>query len=100
MVEPGAADFTWARLLLASFTVLGLLALLAFALKYIGTRGFAMPGKALRARRMQIIETMPVDTRRRFVIMRCDGREHLLLLSAQGDIVVDANLPEPTPPAP
>ena len=88
-------DFSWLRLAMAFSVVLGLMGVLAFVLKYFGTRGFVLPGKAARARRMQIVETMPVDTRRRFVIMRCDGQEHLLLLTAQGDIVVQANLPSP-----
>jgi flagellar protein FliO/FliZ len=29
-----------------------------------------------------------LDPRRRLVIVRCDDREHLLLLSAAGDLVV------------
>ena len=86
-------DISWLRLLLAFSTVLGLMAALGFALKYIGTRGLTLPGQALRARRMKIVETLPLDARRRFVIVRCDDREHLLLLSAQGDIVVATNLP-------
>jgi flagellar protein FliO/FliZ len=96
MTDPG--DFSWVRLLLAFSVVLALLWLLAFALKYIGTRGLTLPNRPLRARRMQIVETLPVDTRRRFAIVRCDGREHLLLFSAQGDIVVEANLQSPAPP--
>jgi hypothetical protein len=29
-----------------------------------------------------------IDPRRRLVIVRCDGREHLLLLGPGGDVVV------------
>jgi flagellar protein FliO/FliZ len=95
-------DFSWLRLLLAFSVVLALMAALGFVLKYIGTRGFVLPNKGLRARRLQIVETLPLDTRRRFVIVRCDDREHFLLLTAQGDIVVEANLPTrpPAPPSP
>jgi flagellar protein FliO/FliZ len=99
MTDP--ADFSWLRVFLAFSVVLALMGVMAFVLKYVGTRGFALPSKGLRLRRLQIVEALPVDARRRFVIVRCDGREHLLLLSAQGDIVVEANLPAPaTPPAP
>jgi flagellar protein FliO/FliZ len=97
MTDPG--DFSWVRMLFAFSVVIALMAALGFVLKYVGTRGFALPGKPLRARRLSIVETLPVDTRRRFVIVRCDGREHLLLLSAQGDIVVEANLPPPANPS-
>ncbi len=90
-------DFSWLRLLLAFSVVLGLMAALAFALKYIGMRGFALPSKIIRARRLQIVESMAIDTKRRFVIVRCDAREHLLLLNSEGDIVVDTNLPPSLP---
>jgi flagellar protein FliO/FliZ len=88
-----AADFSWIRLFLAFSIVLALLGALGFVLKYIGTRGLVLPTKAARARRMKIVENLTIDTKRRFVIVSCDGREHLLLLSANHDIVVEANLP-------
>jgi flagellar protein FliO/FliZ len=93
-------DFSWLRLLMAFSVVLGLMAALAFVLKYLGARGFALPSKGLRARRLQIVESLSIDTRRRFVIVRCDAREHLLLLNNEGDIVVDANLPPSSPTSP
>jgi len=92
-------DFSWLRLLLAFSVVVALMGGLAVVLKYIGTRGFVLPTQAAKARRMKIVESMPIDTRRRFVIINCDGREHLLLLSAERDIVIETNLP-PAPSTP
>jgi len=91
-------SISWVRLILAFSIVLGLMGGLAFALKYIGMRGIALPMRGLRQRRLTVVESLSVDTRRRFVILRCDGREHLLLLSANQDIVIETNLP--TDPAP
>ena len=91
-------DFSWLRLILAFSVVLSLLGGLALALKYISTRGLVLPTRAARERRLKIVESLPLDTRRRFVIVNCDGREHLLLLGAERDIVVETNLP-PAPNA-
>jgi len=86
-------DFSWLRLLLAFSVVLGMLGALGVGLKYVAARGFVMPSKAARVRRMKIVESLTIDAKRRFVIVNCDGREHLLLLNAGHDIVVEANLP-------
>ena len=97
---PGTEDFPWLRLILAFSVVFGLMAALGYVLKYVSLRGLSLPSKTMRARRLGIVETLALDTRRRLVIVRCDGQEHLLLLSAQSDIVVQSNLPSsPVPPA-
>ena len=97
MVGDGT-DFSWLRLLMAFSIVLALMGALGFVLKYVGTRGLSLPGSTMRARRLRIVESLALDTRRRVVIVRCDEREHLLLLNPQGDIVVEANLPPPPSP--
>ena len=89
MTNP-SMDVSWARILFAVAVVAALIALMGFVLKYIKLRGFAMPVSG--ARRMQIIEQMPLDARRRLVIVRCDQAEHLLLLGVNEDIVVAPNL--------
>jgi flagellar protein FliO/FliZ len=37
---------------------------------------------------MKVTESLMLDPRRRMVIVRCDDREHLILLGPGGDIVV------------
>jgi len=85
-------DLSWLRVLFAFVVVLGLMAGLAFALKYVNAKGFRLIKNSTRTRRLQIVETLILDTRRRCVIVRCDDREHLLLLGGQNDIVVETNL--------
>jgi flagellar protein FliO/FliZ len=49
------------------------------------------------ARRLHIVEVMPLDTRRRAVLIRRDGREHLLLLGGGNDLVIERDIqPLPT----
>ena len=92
MTDPGMGDVSLWRVTFAFVVVFALLALMGFTLKYIRMRGFSMPGSPARARRLEIVETMMLDARRRLVIVRRDDAEHLLLLGINQDIVVEANL--------
>ena len=58
-------------------------------------RRFGVPGMVPRQpanRRLGVIETIAVDSRRRLVLVRRDDREHLLLLGTAGDVLVEANI--------
>ena len=81
------------QVLLAFGLVLGLIGLLALVLRFIAR---LQPGFGIGIKpggRLHIVETKLIDARRRLVIVRCDEAEHLLLLSAQGDVLIAANLP-------
>lgn len=72
------------RVLLAFLFVLGLIGVMALVLKHWG-RGL-LTGKSLLGAnavegRLSIIETRYIDARRRLVLVRRDGREHLILLA-------------------
>jgi flagellar protein FliO/FliZ len=47
------------------------------------------------ARRLDIVEMAPIDSKRRLVLVRRDETEHLLLLTASGDIVVETGIETP-----
>ncbi|MCG8442287.1 MAG: flagellar biosynthetic protein FliO [Caulobacterales bacterium] len=82
------------------------LALLTAA--YVGLRRFApaLSGGAIgafgamaaRATKVEVVQTTALDARRRLTVVRFDGREHLILLGAQGETVV-ASASEPVTPA-
>ena len=91
MTDP--SDISWVRVILAFCVVLGLMAGLGGVLKYFSARGLTLSAKGKRSRRLNIVESLLLDTKHRCVIVRCDDREHLLLLGDQNDIVVEANLP-------
>jgi flagellar protein FliO/FliZ len=90
----------WARALAALIGTLALLGLLA-----VLARRFNMiqPLRAGADRRLAVVETLMLDPRRKLVIVRDGGREHLLLLSPFGDARIDSRTApllavEETPP--
>lgn len=94
MNAPEPETLSYVRLILASVTLIGLLAAFAFALKYVVARGWVMGGKP-NGKRLRLIESLALDARRRLVLVRCDGRDHLLLLGATQDLVVTSGLDAP-----
>jgi flagellar protein FliO/FliZ len=74
----------WARALFALIATLALIAGAAYAARRLG---MLQPG-GQGPKRMRISETLMLDPRRRMVIVRVDGREHVLLLGPGGDVVV------------
>lgn len=87
MLETDPSALSWERLLLASATVLGLLALLAWALQFFAARGWIKKNSRTDAR-LGVISSIPLDARRRLVLTRCDDKEHLLLLGPSGDLLL------------
>jgi flagellar protein FliO/FliZ len=77
------------RFMLALVFVLGLM----FALAYVMKR-FAAPGMVRNrsAKRVKVLETLAVDPKRRLVLVRRDGVEHLLLVGGSTDLVVESGL--------
>ncbi len=72
--------------------VLGLVLLAAWAMRRFGFAGVASP-RAGETRRLSVVEARTLDARRQLVLVRRDGVEHLLLLSAAGETVVETGIP-------
>jgi flagellar protein FliO/FliZ len=76
--------------------IIGLIICVALGLRHFGlVPGAVMPLGKRRPRRLGIEEVLAVDPRRRLMLVRHDGLEHLLLLSPEGDLVVHSG-PAPT----
>jgi flagellar protein FliO/FliZ len=80
---------------------------LAFVLALIGggalvarRSGLAGAGAGADRRRLAVIETLALDSRRRLVLVRRDGVEHLLLLGSDGARVVERAIAAPVAAAP
>ena len=84
-------DFgTYLRFALALALVLGLIGLAAWAARRFGMGGrVRVSAGARRGKRLAIAEALAVDNKRRLVLVRRDGVEHLLLLGPHGDTVVE-----------
>ena len=74
----------WARALFALIATLALVLGAAYAARRLGM----LQHRAEGPKRLKLGETLMLDPRRRLVLVRCDDREHLLLLSPAGDVVV------------
>ncbi|NBX66014.1 MAG: hypothetical protein EBQ96_03355 [Proteobacteria bacterium] len=83
----GAHDYL--RFILALLAVLALMGLLAFGLRRYGMGGGALPGVK---RRLNVLETRPLDHRHKLLLVKCDEREHLILLGPDCQTVIDANI--------
>ena len=77
---------------LALLFVLGLIGLCAWAARRLGMTPRVSAGSG-RAKRLAIVEVAAVDAKRRLVLVRRDDREHLLLLGATQDVVVESGVP-------
>lgn len=75
----------WARAIFALIATLALIVGAAYAARRLGM----LQPDAQGARRLKITESLMLDPRRRLVIVRCDDREHLILLGPGGDMIVD-----------
>ncbi len=82
------------RFLLALVFVLGLIGLVGWAVRRFGL-GNRMPAIRSSNRRLGVVEILPVDARRRLILLRRDDREHLVLLgSDQGqDLLIETGNP-------
>jgi len=63
--------------------------------------GANVPRVARRNRRLRIVEMLPIDARRQLVLVRRDGTEHLILLTPDRGLLIEAGIrEEPNPTAP
>ncbi len=78
---------TYWRFLLALGFVVMLIALCAWLARRLGLAGrlVAAGGK----RRLAILEVLPLDGKRRLVLLKRDDVEHLLLLGLHSDLVIE-----------
>jgi flagellar biogenesis protein FliO len=85
------------KFLLALIVVLGLIALVAIIIRRISDTGFGITPKS-RQPRLQVMEAIAIDTKRRLVLVRRDDIEHLLLIG-NNDIVVEQTIIKGIPAA-
>lgn len=84
------------RFVLALAFVLGLIGLLAWAVRRLGLTG-RLASTGGRERRLEIVEVRPLDAKRRLVLLRRDSVEHLVLTGATGDLLIESGIPAPEP---
>jgi len=81
-----------ARYLAGLLLVLGLIGAAGLATRKFGVPGLAKPNAT---RRLHIVETLMLSPRQRLAIIRRDGVEHLVLITAAGASVIEAGFAAP-----
>lgn len=84
-----------ARVIFALSIVLMLLSGFAYAARRFG---LATPGRLAPRRRLALVETLSIDPKRRAAILRCDGREHLVIINPNNVTVIARDLDTPDVP--
>lgn len=82
---------TYFRFVAALVFVLALIGGAAWLARRTGFAGLT-PARRGRTRRLGIVEVAAVDSRRRLVLVRRDGAEHLLLVGGASDLVVETGI--------
>ncbi len=76
--------------------IIGLIGLCAFVARRLG---FAAGGVAITGsqRRLAIVEVKPVDAKHRLLLIRRDGKEHLILLGGEHSLLIEGGIDAPAP---
>lgn len=84
---------SYLRFVVAFVFVMSLMGGLWLILRKLGLSGPVVqtPGK----RRLKVIESLSIDTRRRLVILQRDNIQHLVILGPTGETVVETQIPAP-----
>ena len=87
---------TYFRFVLALVFVLVLIGTAAWLVRRLGLAGARPLVRGSRnRRRLALVEVLPVDAKRRLVLVRRDGVEHLVLLGTTADLVIETAISPP-----
>ncbi|MBR1219766.1 flagellar biosynthetic protein FliO [Bradyrhizobium sp. U87765 SZCCT0131] len=84
-------------IILILFSVLAVVGLAAWAVRYFGRNRLGASGNRGRMPRLAVIDAMSVDGRRKLVLVRRDNVEHLLMIGGPGDLVIEPNIVRAAP---
>jgi flagellar protein FliO/FliZ len=77
--------------------VLGLILLLSYAIRRFGIGGLSVMARPRDGvRRLAVVEVAAIDAKRRLVLVRRDNTEHLILLGANSELLIENSIPVPS----
>jgi len=85
------------RFVFALLFVLGLIGVLSIVVRRYGFGMTTPQRKKGQDRRLKLVEVLPIDTKRRAILIRRDAVEHLVILGPESETLIETNI---TPPAP
>ncbi|HNQ92147.1 MAG TPA: flagellar biosynthetic protein FliO [Alphaproteobacteria bacterium] len=80
------------RFLASLIFVLALMGGLWILLRKLGLNGPSMMTPVAK-RRMKVVEVLPLDPRRKAILLRRDDTDHLVILGPSGETVVETQIP-------
>ncbi|MCF8474270.1 MAG: flagellar biosynthetic protein FliO [Emcibacter sp.] len=81
------------QFILALLFVLALILLFAYGAKRFGLMArVTVNSTKTRHKRLDIVEILTVDARRKLILIRRDDVEHLILSGAENDVVIEQNI--------
>lgn len=84
--------FSYLRFILVLILVLGLILFIGWLLRRFPLNHVSFRSLRGQQRRLAIIESLPLDNRRRLVLIRRDGKQHLLLLGGTTDMLIEQGI--------
>lgn len=91
VLEPmfGEGGALVAQFIITLLVVLALIAVVVWLVTRYGGSRVVGQNRAARAPRLALVDALPIDGRRRLVLVRRDNVEHLLLIGGPADVVVE-----------
>ncbi|MBX2835060.1 MAG: flagellar biosynthetic protein FliO [Micavibrio sp.] len=83
--------YEYLRMFAALLFVLGLMGGFALIVKKLGLGGVQAQNITAK-KRLKLIESMQIDARRRVVIIQRDDIQHLLMIGANGETVIETDI--------
>lgn len=81
------------QFIIALLFVLALILLLAYGAKKLGLMArVTVNSEKTKNKRLNIVEILPVDARRKLMLIRRDDVEHLVMLGLDRDVVIEQNI--------
>lgn len=80
------------RFVLALLFVLGLIGVLTAVVRKYGLGAGNLPIRKGKERRLKLVEVLPLDAKRRAVLLSRDNIEHLVILGPESEIVVETQI--------
>lgn len=88
------------RFIAALAFVVALIVGFAWLAKRFGLAGAVGAAPRTATRRLAVVEVLPVDAKRRLLLVRRDNTEHLVLLGTERDLLIEAEITPSSPAEP
>lgn len=83
------------RFIAALVFILGLIGACAWGARRFGLAEKLQGGGTTAGRRLAVVETMTIDMKRKLIMIRRDGCEHLIMVGGERDLLIESGIVAP-----